>query len=212
MKTVYMSLLSLLLSLQASASLLTPEGDGPKIEKFKLSSSVTTPIEGENVKLSSLGAGLRSKKVVFVNVKVYVGQLFVTSPESFKKTESEALNSLKDQKAVAVQLHFLRDVDAENVQKSFKEALKANKVDLSDSSINQFLDLVAKGGEAKEGKALSILGTTLKDGSEAITYESTSGVSSEVKGSKGFIQKVFSIWLGTPADDGVAALKKSILK
>ena len=52
---------------------------------------------------------------------------------------------------MAIQLHFLRDVDADNVQKSFKEALKANNVSLEDAAVKQFLDSVAKGGEAKDG-------------------------------------------------------------
>ncbi|MFM6927756.1 MAG: chalcone isomerase family protein, partial [Bdellovibrio sp.] len=120
--------------------------------------------------------------------------------------------SLKDQKAVAIQLHFLRSVDSENVQKSFKEALKANDVNLDEVSIKQFLDAVVKGGESKEGKSLTIVGAKLKDASEQISYETTAGTMTEIKGPAGFVEKVFSIWLGKPADDGVAHLKKSILK
>lgn len=212
MKTLLISVFALLLSVTASAALLTPEGAGEKIEKVSLATSGTANVEGESIKLTSVGAGLRNKKVVFVNVKVYVGQLYVASPATFKKSDTEALGSLKDQKAVAVQLHFVRDVDADNVQKSFKEALKANKIDTEESSIKQFLDSVAKGGEAKEGKALTILGARLKDGSEAILYETTSGNLSEIKGSAGLIEKIFAIWLGKPSDDGVAQLKKSFLK
>ncbi|WP_374080070.1 chalcone isomerase family protein [Bdellovibrio bacteriovorus] len=212
MKTLLISVFALLLSVTASAALLTPEGAGEKIEKVSLAASATANVEGESIKLTSVGAGLRAKKVVFVNVKVYVGQLYVASPATFKKSDVEALGSLKDQKAVAVQLHFVRDVDADNVQKSFKEALKANNIDIEESSVKQFLDSVAKGGEAKEGKALTVLGAHLKDGSEAILYETTSGNLSEIKGSAGLIEKIFAIWLGKPSDDGVAQLKKSFLK
>ncbi|WII70825.1 chalcone isomerase family protein [Bdellovibrio sp. 22V] len=212
MKLFIASLFTLLLSLNASAALLTTEGKGEKVEGLTLATSATANVENESLKLTSVGAGLRAKKVVFVNVKVYVGQLFVSTPESFKKADAEALGSLKDQKAVAVQLHFLRDVDADNVQKSFKEALKANKIDTEDASVKQFLDSVAKGGEAKEGKALTIVGARLKDGVEAVLYETTTGNLSEIKGSTGLIEKIFSIWLGKPADEGVAQLKKSMLK
>ncbi|WP_413944640.1 hypothetical protein [Bdellovibrio sp. HCB-162] len=212
MKLLSASIVALLLSVNASAALLTPEGAGEKVEKVSLSTGATAHVEGEAIKLTSVGAGLRAKKVVFVNVKVYVGQLFVASPESFKKSDAEALGSLKEQKAVAVQMHFVRDVDAENVQKSFKEALKVNKIDTEDSSVKQFLDSVSKGGEAKEGKALTVVGAHLKDGSEAILYETTGGNVSEIKGSTGLIEKIFSIWLGKPSDDGVAQLKKSFLK
>ncbi|MNL86058.1 hypothetical protein D3C87_2146140 [compost metagenome] len=59
---------------------------------------------------------------------------------------------------------------------------------------------------------MTVLGTKLPDGSERVSYETTSGQVTDIKGSDGFIEKVFSIWLGKPADDGVAQLKKSILK
>ncbi len=111
-----------------------------------------------------------------------------------------------------MQLHFLRSVDGDTVQKSFKEALKTNKIDTEDAAVKQFLDSVSKGGEAKEGKSLSVLGAKLKDGTEAILYETTAGNLSEIKGPAGFIEKVFSIWLGKPADSGVAELKKAFLK
>ncbi|MFS4459693.1 chalcone isomerase family protein [Bdellovibrio sp. HCB2-146] len=194
------------------AALLTPEGQGQKVEQITLSTAATTSIGGETLKLTSVGGGLRAKKVVFVNVKVYVGQLYVASPEKFVKNDAGALVSLKEQKAVAMQLHFLRSVDADNVQKSFKEALAANSVNVEDASVQEFLSAVAKGGEAKEGKSLTVLGTKSPDGSERISYETTSGQVTDIKGSAGFIEKVFSIWLGKPADEGVAQLKKSILK
>ncbi|WP_413581428.1 chalcone isomerase family protein [Bdellovibrio sp. HCB288] len=210
MKTMIISLVSILMSISANAALLKTEVGSNKMEKVALSTAATTTVDGEEVKLSEVGAGLRAKKVVFVNVKVYIGELFVADIAKFKK--AEPLSSVKDQKAIAIQLHFLRDVDAENVQKSFKEALTANSVDLSDASIKQFLDAVSQGGEAKSGKAITILGTRLKDGNEKISYETTSGPTTEIKGSAGFIEKIFSIWLGNPSDDGVAQLKKSILK
>lgn len=212
MKNISLSLASFLFSASAFGALLTPEGTAQKIEKITISPMATATIENEKTIFSSAGTGLRSKKVVFLNIKVYVGQLYLTSAESFQRTENEALGSLKNQKAVAFQLHFVRDVDAENIQKSFKEALKSNKIDLEDTSIKQFLDLVAKGGESKEGKTITILGARLKDGNEVIFYETNNGAISEVKGSTGLIEKIFSIWLGTPADEGISDLKKSILK
>ncbi len=210
MKTIILTLIVSFLSITAQAALLKTEAGTQKIEKVLLSPSATTNVDGEEIKLTEVGAGLRAKKVVFVNVKVYIGELYVSDLTKFKK--ADPLNSLKDQKAVAIQLHFLRGVDGENVQKSFKEALTANAVNLDDASLKQFLDAVSKGGEAQEGKALTILGSRLKDGSEKISYETTSGTVTEIKGSTGFIEKVFSIWLGKPADDGVAELKKSLLK
>lgn len=212
MKSMLALVAGILISSSSYAALLTYEGKGPTVEKVALSEKATAQIEGESVTLTSIGSGLRAKKVVFVNVKVYVGQIFVSSPQTFKKNEAEALGSLKDQKAVLVQMHFLRNVDAENVRKSFNEALLANGVSIEDSAVKQFLESVSKGGEAKEGKTLTVLGSKLPDGQEMIIYETTEGNISQIKGAAGFIGKIFSIWLGKSTDDGIAQLKKSMLK
>jgi hypothetical protein len=212
MKAVTTLLILMLTSTLSFAALLTTEGQGEKIEKLTLATAAQAGVDGAVIKLSSVGAGLRAKKVVFVNVRVYVGQLYVASPEKFKKNDAEALGSVKDQKAIAMQLHFLRNVDAESVQKSFKEALKVNGVSEEDANVKEFLAAVANGKEASEGKALTILGLHNADGSESVSYETTSGQVTVIKGVAGFVEKVFAIWLGKPADDGVAALKKAMLK
>lgn len=210
--SLILSSLVFLLSLSTQAALLTTENSADKLEKVQLAKSATTPVQEKTVSLTAAGAGLRSKKVVFVNVKVYVGQLFVSDVSKFKYSDAEALGSLKEQEAVAIQMHFLRNVDADNVQKSFKEALKANNVNTENTEVKQFLDAVSKGGEAKEGKALTVLGARMKDGAEAISYETTSGQVTQIIGRAGLIQDIFAIWLGKPADDGVASLKKSIVQ
>lgn len=212
MKIISSLLLTLLLSVSASAALLTTEGTAEKVEKASVFPTATATVEGESIKMTSIGTGLRQKKVVFMTFKVYVGQLFVSNPEKFKKSETEALASLKEQKAVAMQLHFLRGVDAPDVQKSFAASLKKNNIDMESAAMKQFLDAVNKGGKAIDGKTLTILGAKLKDGSEVIYYENSHGESSEIKGSAGLISSIFSIWLGTPVDDEVATLKKSLLK
>lgn len=194
------------------ASLLNFQGAPTKKENINIYPTANTSIAGEAITLTSIGSGIRSKKVVFVNVNVYLGQLLVSNPESFNSSEADALSSLRNQKSSAIVLNFLRDVDAEKVQSSFKEALVANKVSLEDSSIRQFLEAVNKGGVALNGKTISIVGSKLKDGQELISYESSTGSLSEIKGSPGFIEKIFSIWLGKPADEGIASLKKSLLK
>lgn len=211
MKHLLAILVCLGLYAPAYAALLTTEGLGAKLEKLNLPTSASATVDSETVKLVAVGEGLRTKKVVFVNVKVYVGQLFVSDIAHFKRDEAAALDSLKEQKAVAIQLHFLRDVDSNNVQKSFREALTANGIDTNEASVKQFLDSVTNGGEAKEGKTLTILGFKGKD-SETISYETTGGTISQIKGEPGFVGKIFSIWLGKPSDSGVAELKKSILK
>lgn len=197
-----------LFSLSANADIFKPTGTGPIVEKVALPATITS--ESPAMTLNSIGAGLRDKKVVMVNVKVYVGQLFVSNLEAFKKADS--LNSIEQIEGLAIRLHFLRDVDAENVKNSFRDALKANKVDFKSAEINKFLEAVAAGGEAKSGKTLTVFGHKNADGTETIVYESNDKKATSISGSKGFIKNVFSIWLGTPSDSGVKKLKEAILK
>jgi hypothetical protein len=194
----------------ASAALLIPEGNLGSLEEVQMPQSVQVSIENESFKLTSVGYGLRTKKVVFVTVKVYLGQLFVSDLASFKK--AEALASVKTQKSLAMQLHFLRNVDGETVQKSFQEALTANDISLNESDVKQFLEVVKNAGEVKEGRKLSIVGATLPSGQEVLIIENTQGQISEIKSNKGFIEKIFSIWLGKTTDSGIASLKAAVLK
>ena len=201
--------IALLVSSVSFAQILKVQAGPEKMEGVALASSANT---SDGQKLQFVGAGLRNKKVVMMNVRVYVGQLFVADTAKFKKNSAEALKSVSEASPVAVQLHFLRDVDAEKVQSSFKDALEANKVDLKKSEVIKFLDAVKTGGEAKKASTMTILGAKKSDGSEVITYEDSNLKATTVSGGPGFIQDIFSIWLGHPSDDGVAKLKESILK
>lgn len=194
---------------QAQAQLLSAQTGTQKLEGVSLSSSLKT---SDNQSLSFVGAGLRSKKVVMVNVKVYVGEFFVGDLTKFKKNPTEALKSSTDASPVAIRMHFMRDVDADRVQSSFKDALEANKIDLKKTEIQKFLEAVKSGGEAKKGKTLTVLGVKKSDGSETIIYEDANLKATTIVGGAGFIQEIFAIWLGQPSDDGVAKLKADILK
>lgn len=191
----------------ALAQILKTQAGSEKIEGVALPASAST---AEGQKLQFVGAGLRNKKVVMVNVRVYVGSFLIADTAKFKK--ADALKTVTEASPAAIQLHFLRDVDADKVQSSFKEALEANKVDLKKTEVQKFLDAVKNGGEAKKGSTLTILGSKRSDGSEVVVYEDSNLKATTVSGGAGFIQDIFSIWLGHPSDDGVAKLKSDILK
>lgn len=164
----------------------------------------------KGVELKLVGSGLRSKKVVFVNVKVYVAQIYSEASANVDKTK--ALESLSASPASVIRLHFLRNVEGEKVQSSFKEALEANKVDINSTSLKDFLNAVKNSGEAKEGKAMTIALIKNADGTESIIYKNTNSPQTEIKATAGTAKNILSIWLGTPADDQLAELKKEILR
>lgn len=209
---VNLGLISLLSFSAQAAPVLTTSGFDQNIEGIKIAKTATFTMGSYTQTLSLVGAGLRAKKIVFVPVRVYVGELFVQDPASFKKTESEALGSLKSQKAVAIHMTFLHEVDAKKFLNSFKDGFKANKIDQEDLSIKKILDLIAQGGDAKKESSLAVIGYVKDDKTETIVYQNTKGDITEVNGPAGLREKVFSLWLGKSDDSGVLEFKKELLK
>jgi hypothetical protein len=181
------------------------------VEGVKVSTSAAAKVTDRSYTLKVVGAGLRYKKVAFVKAKVYVGELMMDAPEKFQKTKDGALGSLSGEKAVAIRMTFLRNVDGEKVSNGFKEALEENKVKLDSASVKGFLDAVKAGGEAKEKTSLVIIGEKLKDGKESVSYESSNGKLVTINGEGGLVKDIFSIWLGKIDDSGLENLKNEIL-
>lgn len=195
----------------AQAGILQLEKGTRSVEGINISKSAQVTLNGKTDTLGTVGAGLRWKKVLLAKVKVYVAQVMVSSPDRFVKKDHDALKSLDDSETVAIQLTFLRTVDAATVQSSFHEALSVNNVDMNNEAIKNFLTAVSQGGDATSGNNLTVVIQKHSDGSESLVYEDSTGKQSKVDGAKGLTQKIMSMWLGTPADAGVASLKSDIL-
>lgn len=203
-----------LLTQVANAGVLTLENGTKKIEGVNVANSASLTLPGTTTaeKLDSIGAGLRTKKVLVSNVKVYVAQVFLDNAGKFVRTNDGAVKSLADMKAGAIHLTFLRNVDAPTVQISFRDALEANDVDTNDKGIAAFLSAVKDGADAKEGKSMNISLKRSDDAKVTVVYENTSGVEKIVTGGETLFKGILSIWLGEPADSGLATLKAAILK
>lgn len=211
LKILGMTFFSLLLTVASSyAELLTKELSGKEMYGVKLSNAASTKVGQLNVNLVQVGAGLRTKKVLVANIKVYTAELFVSEPLAVVKSEADILETVSNMRTAAVQLTFLRNVEAEKVQVSFRDALVANKVDINSSEITQLFALMAAGGEAKEKKTMTFLINKNADGTETLSFEDTNGSVGTVMG-KNLSKSIFSMWLGIPADDGLIKLKAELL-
>lgn len=198
----------------ASAGVLTLEPGTKTVEGVNVAKSATLSLPGtaEATKLDFIGVGVRQKKVLVANVKVYVAQIFLDNAGKFVRTEEGAIPSLKDMKAAAVQLTFLRNVDAPTVQVSFRDAFDANDVDMKNTGVQAFLSAVKEGADAKEGKAMKMSLKKEDNGSVTVVYENTSGAEKTIKGDEALFNAILSIWIGEPADAGLEVLRASILK
>ncbi len=200
-----------LVAQDARANVLTLDPNGKSLENVALSKGGSVDIAGRQFSLTTVGAGIRTKRIAIVNIKVYVAQLLVAEPSRYTRTMDGALNSLNSMKEAAIRLDFLRSVDAQTVQSSFRDSLLANQVDLNRPAIREFLDAVSNGGDAHQGKPLTLVGERLSDSVDAITYEDTTGKVTTIMGPAGLVRDIFSIWLGKPADSGVENLKKLLV-
>lgn len=199
--------------LQAAAwsSVLSSTAGSDQIEEVKISKEAKVSIADRSANLKLLGAGLRYKKIAFFKAKVYVAELFMDSPEKFTKTREQALASVDNQKTMALRLTFLRDVEGEKIEKSFREGLEENKVSISERPVKSFLGAVKNGGEAKKNSTLVFVGEKLADGKELLSYENAKGILVTVPGTAGFMKSIFSIWFGKIDDSGLESLRDSFL-
>lgn len=217
MKNVTLASLLAFLSLQASAALLTLNPGGTSVEGVNvskggvLSSPDSTGIEQKS-EVKTVGAGLRSKKVLISNVKVYVAQLLVSAEAADQLKADHSLTALQKSSKTAMTMTFLRNVEAAKVQVSFEDALRANNADLANPVLAQFLNAVATGGDALKDKSLTVSVMRNADGSETLSYEDANGKTTHILGSAGLTEVIMSIWLGQPADSGIESLKNQLLK
>ena len=161
------------------------------------------------MKMDLLGAGIRSKTVLVATVKVYVLQLFADNKAGFSR-DANALASLNSSTRVALKIDMLRTVSADSLASSLRDAAEANGYE-GDAEMANLLTLMSKSAEATQGKALTLL-MVKKDGKTSVYYEDTKGAMQSFVGSNELSTKILSIWLGKPADDGLAALRTTLLK
>jgi len=197
---------------QAQANVLKLTAGSKKIENVAIAQTAVLSLNKQDISLDLIGAGLRSKRVLIANVKVYVAQLFSSDAAQFVRTEKGALDSLRDCRTTVMSLTFLRNVDAPTVQQSFKEALTKNSINLTEPAMAAFLQAVVNGGDAVSGKTLVFAFQKNADGSETATYEDSNGHLTSVPGPAGTSRKLLAMWLGEPSDSGLASLKNDLVK
>lgn len=201
----------------SQASLLTYEAGSQVLNGVNLNKTAAiNDAKGAptDVKLDILGAGLRTKTVLVVEAKVYVAQLFSDNKAAFNRDANAALASLvQNSSRIALKLDMLRTVSANSLVTSFKEALAANNISL-DAELTNVLSLMQQSADATSGKSISLL--LVKDSKNSnktnLYYEDTKGELKSVVGTPELAGKILAIWLGKPADDGLAALKTQLLK
>lgn len=209
--------LSLFVVSSASAALLSVTNGTRKLDEVPIASTATVTIDGAVAPIEFVTAGIRKKKVVVFNAKVYVAQLFVDSKAKYARLPAGA-DLAKDQTSlqslgsgrVALRLDFLRELTAEKVVSSFEEALRANNLSPADApGLAKVLEAVKKNGNVTAGDSIAIVGVNGAD-KDRLLLENNRGVSAAIDGDAKLVDHFFSIWFGTPADSGLRDLKEEL--
>ena len=217
-----LALCSLVLTITSSfaGSLTTVADPTHVIQGVTVAKSATATTAEGKFSLAAVNAGIRTKKVVFINANIYVAQIFVDQPAAFvhavagadMKSDVSSLSSLAAQNVVALKLDFVRDLDAATIIDSFDTALQANgMVAANDTGLTQMLQAIDKGGDMIKGDSITIVGVNGPT-NDKLYVENSKGTSVVVTSDNKLVDKMFAIWLGVPADDGLATLKKTLTK
>jgi hypothetical protein len=177
-------------------------------EGITIANQATLNLPSKQVGVSTVAYGLRTKKVAIVNAKVYCLTVMVSEPNTFVKSAAGALSSTDGMTANVLRLDFVRTVDGPTVSQSFADAFTANNVDQSAASVQTFLSAVKNGGQAVSGTAM-LIGVDEKTGT--IMYQNNTTPAVQVAGDTKLAHAIMAIWLGNPADSGLATLKTQLI-
>jgi hypothetical protein len=146
---------------------------------------------------------------VLVNVPMYAAQLMVSNPAGFERISDGALKSLSKSEAVAMQLTFLRVVDAKHMEKYVYSRLYANHVNTADSALQSFMSVVSAAA-LKSGSVIIVVRKE-PNGSETLYLQGAESLKS-IAGYSGLTNDIFGIWLGTTTDASSTHLKRDLLR
>ncbi len=200
---------------QAKAQTLKFVPGAQTLDGVNVAKGATATVDNQAVNLTTVAAGIRQAKVVWSNKDIYVGQLMVNDPSILVKTPADLLASSDHIKVGAITMSFVYwYVPESSIYSAYQDAFRANNIDptkditlLDQTNHTGFLDIVNQAGSAGTNQTVTLLMVREANGTETLTYDNGNGYVGHVAGGPGFLHKIYSIWLGVPADQYIAALK-----
>lgn len=195
-----------LMSIFSLAAVAIPTPVGTSIKEVGEGLQLPTEIKVSNDSLCWTGSGIRKKKVVVAKFSVYRLDSYLECSAVPKDGDLKPAIALAARQW-ALKLTFLRDVDSEKVRSSFKEALEANQIDLSNTSpVSQMLEKIKT--DLKEGNVVWLAGKkdTKEEVLEIVLPTET------LRTSSASIASDFSkIWFGSTKESTMEDLQAAIL-
>lgn len=135
------------------------------------------------------GVGIR--KATFLKIKVYYGALYLTQ----KSTNSGTFLGTADPKQIT--MHFVRDVDAKDLKKTYKEAFEGANPETYKSMLPTFEAFNANFTDIKKGEVMTF--QFLPDG----VVLTSAGKSHAKAGDAAFSKAILNMWFINPLDAGL---------
>lgn len=137
-------------------------------------------INGKSLVLNGIGRRLAT----FLNIKVYLGALYL------EKTSSDAQKVMNSNELKYIQMHFQRDLSKDKFENGIKEGFEKNKTDYSKYE-NDLKSLFSNIPELKKHDIISLLfsanGLTISHGSKKLDVNNPA-----------FAKEILKIFLGNP--------------
>ncbi len=162
-------------------------------------------VETENkIKLIGRNQGIRHKKVTVFNINVYEARLFFDISKNKITDAAELISS----NALAVKLNPLRSFSGDKLKEAMLVSYEKNSIKPDSKAQIKFLDLVSRNKVIKN-EPVYLVGQSFEDSDEL--HLMMKGMDRKIKGPKGFVKEVFSVWLGIPVDKDLEKLKEILI-
>ncbi len=200
-----------LVAFSAQAGILTTVDGETVLEKVLISKAGIASVDRREVQLTTVGAGIRWKKVGPAKPKVYVIELLADDASKFVADYEKIQESVNSMSTVAMKMTFLRDVEAANIAQSFQDALVSNEVDTSQPEYKTLYEALIAGSDFKKGTSFSVVVEKISEENDLVTYQIGEDEPVGITGKRGFFEGFMSIWLGnTTKDPGLDSAKKQL--
>lgn len=160
---------------------------------------------GKNV-ISLIGRteAIRHKRIALFNINVYQARLFLPEKEAKNKIAKDLLETFPK----AVKINPMRSFSGDRLKEAMLVSYEKNNVSLTSKAQEEFLDLISK-HKIQKNNPVYLVG--IVNGDKEELHLIMKNMNEVIYGQRGFLEEVFSVWLGKPVDSDMAKLQDIII-